>query len=742
MTEETFETQPNQPLDPAALLAMAVEVGTGGSASRARVGQGLLSADVAEAFQSGRSLAAIAPTGTGKSFAYLAAAAAGWINHGHRTLVTTGGLGLQAQLNDKDLPVIAEALRRLGYDKPFTWAVRKGFANYPCRTKAQSSLDEACERSGVKGEQSTEEVLADLSEWMADSVTPYGTTPKEFADLLGWALSDGATERGDAPHVSDSAWSRVSCSSSDCIGEKCPHVSDCPAVAARWTLYEAAVVITNHHTLGIQAASNPGIPVLLNSDYMGPIHQVVVDEAHALPQIVRDQGAARVDGKRILRITRLLAAATDIRSPGRWAEAYRGGEIVAGQFDSLLTNSHQEGQGTRTLVDGDELLAPENYGHVLAWCAGLDGALRPAINKQTETTTRQRLTSVLNAVGELRSDIDNLISGRVGWARWIEREPFTIGATPRVCISPVSVAPLLGRFWGWPQEKFEWSEPKPPSPLPVVAVSATLPRSAVFDLGLPEGDYKQYESPFGDAYAGSAIFIPRTDPALVPPPVRNGSRKALDTHAHAEWAIPLVTGLVTANSGGALVLSATTRGGQLYAAALSEALGDTGIEVISQWSAGNATRAVEQWRQSNGGVLVGTRSLMTGVDAPGDMCSLVIIDRSPRSMSNPVDDARVEAIVERAQLSKWEADRLVYVADAALLLEQAAGRLVRRETDRGVVAVLDPRLLEDSPIAAPATTRLDYMAALKPFRLRTTNYEKVVDLLRSNAAARKPAEAA
>jgi ATP-dependent DNA helicase DinG len=123
-------------------------------------------------------------------------------------------------------------------------------------------------------------------------------------------------------------------------------------------------------------------------------------------------------------------------------------------------------------------------------------------------------------------------------------------------------------------------------------------------------------------------------------------------------------------------------------------------------------------------VLVGTRSLMTGVDAPGATASLIIVDRPPRSAGNPVDDARVARIQERLELDRWAADRLIYVADSALLLHQSAGRLIRSVTDQGMVCVLDPRLLKSSQIAYNEPTRQVYMKALDLFAKKISDVEK------------------
>lgn len=108
---------------------------------------------------------------------------------------------------------------------------------------------------------------------------------------------------------------------------------------------------------------------------------------------------------------------------------------------------------------------------------------------------------------------------------------------------------------------------------------------------------------------------------------------------------------------------------------------------------------------------------------PLKVCSLVTIDRIPRAAGNPVDDARVEALMEAMQTDKWSADRFVYVQDAALLLEQAVGRLIRFMDDVGMVGVLDPRFLKSGPVSYPEPTRLIYKKAVERFTSITTNQE-------------------
>jgi ATP-dependent DNA helicase DinG len=202
----------------------------------------------------------------------------------------------------------------------------------------------------------------------------------------------------------------------------------------------------------------------------------------------------------------------------------------------------------------------------------------------------------------------------------------------------------------------------------------------------------------------------------------------MDTGLHTAWAAGHMLALIEASGGSALVLSATAAAGRGYVDALRERFAGR-LNVYSQWDGATASAVVGRWREDRTSVLVGTRSLMTGTDAPGQTCRLVVVDRIPRAAANPVDDARTEDLVERLSIDRWAADRLVYVSDAALLLEQAVGRLVRRIDDHGLVAVLDPRLLKVGPLSYPGPTRKAYLDALGAFGVRTPRLERATGYL-------------
>jgi ATP-dependent DNA helicase DinG len=274
--------------------------------------------------------------------------------------------------------------------------------------------------------------------------------------------------------------------------------------------------------------------------------------------------------------------------------------------------------------------------------------------------------------------------------------------------------------------------------LSVVTLSATIPNSFPRDAGV-RARTDRYPSPFEDAYAGSLLFIPRLtadDPDFERLTSRwsQPDRPKFDTARHPAWAVELMIDMIDANGGSALILSATSAAGQMYAERLAGAARGR-WKVRSQWDPMSRSKTIAEWRADRTGVLVGTKSLMTGVDAPGDTCSLVILDRVPRSRNNPVDEARTRTVAEATETDYWSATNATYVSDAATLLEQAAGRLIRSASDRGVFAVLDPRLHPRSGFKMAARDRRTYMAALEAFTQRTSDQTAVRRMLSAEAAA-------
>jgi len=368
----------------------------------------------------------------------------------------------------------------------------------------------------------------------------------------------------------------------------------------------------------------------------------------------------------------------------------------------------------------------------------------------------RRRYRALSRIADLSAIIRETSNSPKEYAKWVEegmtppRVPASLlGLTWSVLkVSPVDVAPMLRagvydyqsapRFVGKGDESDgeDQDDDHDDISMSVTAVSATLMPSAVVDLGL-RCTRSTYPSPFDRAYEQSMLFIPKLDADQVDllNTAPRGSRPRLGTDFHPAWALGYIERLVLANEGSALILAATSRAGQFYVEGLRKALSGRGIHVHSQWDGGSIRQVADAWRADHRSVLVCTKSLMTGVDAPGETCSLVVLDRVPRAPRNPVDEARVVSIQARLEIDKWAADRMVYVSDAALLMAQAAGRLIRSETDGGMVACLDPRLLKTSKMAYQEQSRKMLIGTVGQFGSKVSSVEKAEAFLRERTVS-------
>lgn len=770
------------------VLTKSVRAATGIPTATGRPGQIALTEAIVDAMMAqGEHTAGAAPVGVGKSFAALAPAAWAAATRGQRTIISTESLSLQAQIITKDAPVVVAAVEAATGIRPVV-EVLKGWGNYVCAMKALTSADTILDEAGAKdrGPLSDAVALPEEMASKADAVrrgvpgiasnsrrgptVDLGAGPVDRPHaraLISWALDSIA--KGDASDrhsydgpAGDGLWPGVSVTSTDCLGaDACPLAAMCAPRLARDRVAEADIIVTNHAMLAVQAAKSA--PIVVGNKFVGPINSIIIDEAHTLASIVRSQGSCEVSAASVRGVASALGKAFDARSPEVSSLLDDGANLASG-VDEVLRHAasalkpggvHDLGDTVSPLNDLGEML--EAWGQAVGRMAGAQtnhSNVKIALGARRAAS---RATSFVEAV-KLISDHE------AGIARWLEAG-MDSAAGPALKASPVDVGGLLNanlwtayvpfddtgepiideRHWLGPvtggddslsELDGDMDEPsedgggddRPRYALSVIAMSGTLPQSSARDLGL-RGQVVKYESPFADAYGSSMLYIPRAVTqediqAVCGPHWSPGRKVRLDSKAHVAWAAGHVEALVKANGGRALVLSATAAAGKEYVAKLraSRALG--AITVYSQWDGVPASRLVAQWRADETSVLVGTKSLMTGTDAPGRTCSLVILDRVPRAPGNPVDDARAEVIQERLAVSKWDADRYVYAQDAALLIEQSAGRLIRSGTDSGMVAVLDPRLLKTGEFSYPGQTRALYLRALESFAIKTADLHK------------------
>lgn len=647
------------------LLAAAVEA-LGGDE---RTGQIEMARAVAAALGSGEHLLVQAGTGTGKSLAYLVPA----LLHAHQSeapvIVATATLALQAQLVDRDLPLLAKAVEpALG--RPVRWATLKGRANYACLHRV---------REGVPDDQ------GELVPVMSGSS---GTVGAEVIQARAWAEEQAAIAgTGDRdrldPGVGDRAWAQVSVSARECLGAtKCPYGSECFAERARARAADVDILVTNHALLAIDALE--GVPVLPEHD------AVVVDEGHEL--------AARVTGvatqdlwpgvvERSAKRARPFVEDGDSAELGDTAEVLRRalGDAEPGRLDSLPPGLAAAVQAVR-----DAARAVQS-----GFTASRGGSDAEAGRRAAKAMVDDVFVTAERIAAHDEHD--------VAWVEERER------GTRAVRVAPLSVAGLLrDRLF---------------AETTVVATSATMELGGSFEtvarsVGLVGGGDEaaawrglDVGSPFD--YGQQAILYVARD---LPAPGRDGLRpEAVDTLAE----------LMSAAGGRTLGLFSSRRAAVEAAEAVRSRL--PGMTVLCQGDDVVATlvrRFAEEERTS----LFGTLSLWQGVDVPGAACRLVVIDRLPFPRpDDPLSSARQRA-VERAGGNGF---MTVAATHAALFLAQGAGRLIRRSSDRGVVAVLDPRLV---------TARYGgFLRASLPPMWFTTEQQIVVSALRRLATGADPA---
>lgn len=627
------------------LLARAVAA-LGGTQ---RPGQVQMAEAVAHAFASGEHLAVQAGTGTGKSLAYLIPAIARAVADETPVVVSTATIALQAQLVDRDLPRLAEALAPELPRKP-TFALLKGRRNYLCLNKINSSPGE--EEPPQEELFSADSRVAALLPSSAAAVSALG---RDIQRLTRWA-SD--TETGDRdelrPGVPERSWSQVSVSARECLGAtRCQYGIDCFAEKARAQAGQSDIVVTNHALLAIDA--------IAAADVL-PEHDVlVIDEAHEL-------------------VDRVTGVATGELTPGplgvtlRRVAALVGPELLT-RLEAAVANFsaaiHDAEPGRLDFLDaelGTYLTALRDA--AAAARADIDPNPADPAAAAARTEAIAALTDIADTTGRILDSYAAAIPDRTDVVWLDHEEQRAAGRVPVLRVAPLSVAGLLAeRIFGTAT---------------TVLTSATLTIGGSFDAmaqswGLPDDNGAgpkwrglDVGSPFEHAKAG-ILYVA----AHLPPPGRDGAGFAAQ--------LDEIAALIEACDGRTLGLFSSMRAAKAAAEAMRERL-DT--PVLCQGDDGTAA-LVEQFAADPRTSLFGTLTLWQGVDVPGPSCSLVIIDRIPFPRpDDPLLTARQRAVAARGGNGFMS----VAASHAALLLAQGAGRLLRRSDDRGVVAVLDSRM--------------------------------------------------
>ena len=625
-------------------MKLAAEVQTafapGGVLSRAadhfvaRSGQLEMALAVAQAIESPQALVVEASTGVGKTYSYLVPA----LLSGERVLVSTATKALQDQLFGRDLPRLVEAL-----GVPVRTALLKGRASYVCLHRVMLARQ--------------------------DSSVMDRNTLRSLAKIEQWAQTTKAGDLAELPGLDERSplIPLVTSTRENCLGAQCPQFRSCHVNLARREAMAADVVVINHHLFFADlAVRESGMAELLPT-----VRIAIFDEAHQLNETgIQFLGKNLTTGQLLDFCRDLLGAGLQMaRGLVDWQKVAGDGERAAKE---LRLCAGQVYAGSKLRWVGQ---APENL-DAGSWLNALEG-ISKALN---------HACTALDTVSEIAADFVRLreraaaLAERAesfatacppGSVRWVD-----VGAQLRLVESPLTIAEAV---------KTRLLAASPDSAKSWIFTSATLGDDETLSwftqpCGLEEATILRVGSPFNYAEQ-AALYVPQDFPKPADP-----SHALKVAESAALWSRQL--------GGRTMVLTTTLRALRSIGEALSSTFEESrDLDVLVQGTMPK-TMLIERFRQGSsagqrGCVLVASASFWEGIDVPGDALQLVIIDKLPFPPPNdPMAEARSKALEAQGR----SAFNDYFVPEAAVALKQGAGRLIRRETDQGILVVCDTRL--------------------------------------------------
>ncbi|MDQ3373907.1 MAG: ATP-dependent DNA helicase [Acidobacteriota bacterium] len=602
-----------------------------------RIGQIKMAEAVLRAFEQKKHLIVEAGTGTGKTMAYLVPAIAAALGQKKRVIISTGTKNLQEQLMGKDIPFLQKVL-----PKKFSAAYMKGRSNYACLYRIAKAENQP--------------ILDGLDQM------------DHFEEIRHWARESPTGDKSELVNLPEnlSFWSRINAKSETCLGQKCPDYEPCFVTRMRARADEADIVIVNHHLFfaDLNLRGNEYGRVL--PDYSA----VIFDEAHLIEDIAADYFGFQISSFQIDELARdvdtlpitdaiasrdltKLAAKIIGLSDQFWTRFAQGRGGQDGRFPMLPNAFAQK-------VSGGEIQPTplgEAYFALEATLDRLEIALDVYAEKMTEAE------SLVRRVRQTRFDLEFIVSqAEKNYVYWLERR----GRGMFLRASPIDVSTLL-------QEKlFDKLET-------VVLTSATLSSNGKFDfikdrLGLDDGkNVETLLAPSAFDYQKQAvIYLPKAMPDPRAPEFMQ--------HAANE-----IVKLLQVTNGRAFVLSTSNFSMNALFELVSMRVNFPCFVQGSMSKAG----LLERFRQTPNAVLFATSSFWQGVDVRGEQLSCVIIDKLPFAVpTDPIVAARTRFIDDNGGKSFFDYS----VPNAVISLKQGIGRLIRSKTDKGVIALLDPRL--------------------------------------------------
>ena len=621
----------------------ALDVAVAAIGGEPRSGQIEMAEAVANALSDRHHLLVQAGTGTGKSLAYLVPA----LVSGKKVLVATATLALQRQLVERDLPKIKAALDK-ELKRDITFAIYKGVGNYLCLQKMNNS----------EGDPENQAVL-EVSALESDAKR-----------LRAWAESPKASgDRDDAPDVDRRVWAANSVSGRECMGaDECPYGHKCFAALAKAKAQTADVVVTNHTLLAIEIVDSH--PILPERD------AVILDEAHEFMDRTTQAVTEELTAPRVIR----AAAMARKHMPGKASDAFtKAADKFADAVDDYSDDVKADPSKAGRL---DEL--PKQFESSMRGIKEAVAAILQLINADAEVidpNTMAERARVKGALNEISQTVTKLLKPGHTHVLWFESTYSTI------YLAPLSVSDVLRRNLL--------------TETPVIATSATLTVGKSFDaiaknIGFVIGEKSEEDEEEEDAGVIDPANLQILDvgspfdftnqgmlylPKHLPEPGRDGpSIEALTELGE----------LIEAAGGRTLALFSSWRGVEMADEHLRKVLAELKLPIITQRRGDAVGPLVDKFASIPNSILLGTISLWQGIDVPGPSCTLVAIDRIP--FPRP-DEPVMSARAAEADASGGSGFMQISLPRAALLLAQGTGRLIRSIDDRGVVAILDSRIV-------------------------------------------------
>jgi ATP-dependent DNA helicase DinG len=479
--------------------------------------------------------------------------------------------------------------------------------------------------------------------------------PKDrtLARVERWALSTRSGDLAEVPDLGDShpLWPQITSTRENCLGARCAHIGRCHVVEARRRAIEADVVIVNHHLLLADLAlKEDGF-----GDLLGSADAVIIDEAHQVPDLATQFFGARFGSRQVELLVR------DARQELALARAPA--SILSDELTSVERGLAALAEILRVTPRPDWLAADTPFADAAQSVTGALRALAAGLQEQGRDAGIQQAAARATELGARLEQIVHAEEHEGARSVELTQRGFALSLLP-FDVADRFLAFTRGTRAAW------------------VFTSATLSVGEDFThftsrLGMNEAETLAIPSPF-DFESQALLYLPprMPDPASA---------------AHTPAVIDACVPLIEASAGGAFVLFTSHRALQRAAQLMRERWTELGEFPLLAQGEAPREQLLRTFRESGNAVLLGTASFWEGVDVKGDALRLVVIEKLP--FASP-DDALTRARIEHLKATGGNAFREYQLPEAALALKQGVGRLIRSETDRGVVVICDPRLVD------------------------------------------------